>query len=132
MIKEIEDPIETIQEYLAKKRISKKIKKQFNTNLSEYDVYFKEDTSLIEEFAKKCNIDYELANKIAVIFFEEIKKGMLNGCVVQIHYFGKFFINGIHFNKKGKLVLPDKDSHFYPKFKAGTIFKRYILNQNKE
>ena len=132
MIKEIEEPLETIQEYLAKKKASKFVKKEFNTKLSEYDIYFKEDKSLVEELAKKCNIDYSIAEKICVFFFEEIKKGILDGNIIFIQNLGKFFINGPHFNKKGKFVLPDKACRFYPKFKASIVFKRYILNQNKE
>ena len=131
MIKEIEEPLETIQLYLARIKASRKVKRDLGTKLTEYDVHFKEDKSLIEEFAKRCNIDNALAERIATFFFEEIKKGMLGGCVVQIYFLGKFFLNGPHLNSKGKIVLPNETSWCFPRFKASVIFKRYILNQNK-
>lgn len=133
MIKEICDPLETIFEHLAKKRASKKIKKEFNTNISEFDVFFKEDTSLIREFSKRCNIDYELAEKIAIIFFEEIKKVMLNGGVARIRAFGVFYINGPHFDRFHNVVLPkDKYTKFLPSFKAFPKFKKLNNDTNNK
>ena len=130
MLKEIEEPLETIHEFFLKRRASKSVKKEFNTNLSEYDVYFKEDTALVKELAEKCNIDYNIAEQICIAFFEEIKRQMIDGNIVNMFEFGKFYLNGLHKNNKGKVVIPPKKCRCYPKFKASVIFKRFIARNS--
>lgn len=133
MIKEIIHPLETIQEFLAKRRASKKIRKKFNTKITEYDVFFKEDTRLIQELADRCGIDYGLAERFAIVVFEEIKKTLIEGEIIKIPKFGTFYLNGPHHNNKHEIVLPkEKYGKFLPKFKAFVTFKKYIADVIKK
>jgi len=133
MIKEIAHPLETIQEFLAKRRASKKTRKKFKTSITEYDVFFKEDVKLIQELADRCGIDYELAERFATVVFEEIKKVLIEGEIIKIPKFGTFYLNGPHHNSKHEIVIPkERYGNFLPKFKAAVLFKKYIANVIKK
>jgi len=127
MIKEIENPAETIYEFLAKKSAEKKIKKLYKTKMLQSDVIIKEDTPLITELSAKCAISYDLAEKIASVFFEEIKKSMLDGDVVCLGGLGKFYISAPHFDQFANVViLKEKKAKLNPKFKVSPDFKALL------
>ncbi len=126
MIEEIEYPLPTIQEYIRDRRISKRIRKEMNTRITEFDVFFNRDTYLIDELSKRCDISREFAEKLLIVFFEEIKKNILAGNLVILSGFGKFYINGPHKHSDGKTKLPDMQGRFVPKFKAAFSIKKVI------
>ena len=117
MIDEIKNPLPTIFQYLSKKAAVKRIKKQLNTNRSEYDVAFETDDFVIKMLSERCNIDEDLSNKLFVALFEEIKKSMLNGDTVYIKRLGEFYIAG-----KNQIA---------PRFKSSVILKKAMNKDNK-
>lgn len=127
MIKEIPNPLETIQEFLAKRLASKRIRKKFKTNLTELDVYFEQDVELIKEFSERADISYEEAERIAMAFFEEIKRQLIDCNIINIENFGKFYLDGPHIDEHGKYVFPsEKRTRVRPSFRAHLQFKKDI------
>jgi len=84
---------------------------------------------LIEELSEKCNIDKDLALSFLTVFFEEIKKGMMDGEIIKIYKLGKFYVNGPQRGGDGKVVLPSENSTFTPKFKPSVLLKRKLSSQ---
>jgi len=130
MIDEIEYPLPTIQEHRDRVNLTKRLRKKYGTGSSEYDVSIKTDRTIITELSEKCDIDEELAERLLVVFFEEIKKCMVNGIVLIIENFGKFYVCGLNRNNNRKLSLPSNRSPIIPSFKANRLYKNSIYKKS--
>jgi len=126
MIKEIENPFQTIFDIVEHRRLINRLKKKTKSILGIYDVAFNNDQTLIEDFAKECNIDKSLALSFLTVFFEEIKKEMMNGGIIKIRKLGKFYVNGPHKGCSGKTIIPPKNCALLPRFKPAVRLKRLI------
>ena len=135
MIKEIPEPYETIYEFLARKKSAEKVRKKYNIKLSEYDVEFKEDNTIIQEFALRSGLHYKTAEKIGRIFFEEIKRALISGKSVQIQNFGLFYttwVSTIEIDGKKVSGIPDHKSCVnIPRLRAFFGMKKYVKNNNE-
>jgi len=128
MIEEIRNPSPSIYDIIEHKKLINRIKRKTKTKLGIYDVAFNSDYSLIEEFSEKCNVDKDFALSFITIFFEEIKKGMMEGKVIGLLGFGKFYVNGPHKGTDGKTILPSNKSRIFPKFKLSIVLKQKFKN----
>lgn len=132
MLREIKDPLENIFEFEARKKSQEQVQEEFNTKLTELDVLFNNDREFIELFAKKANIPIETADRIAIAFFEEIKRNLFIGNAIVISRLGKFFINlpRKSRNKKDKtrIYLPSEHGRFkwFPRFVASSNLKKLL------
>lgn len=126
MIKEINNPLISIFEIAEHKNLIRRLKKRTKSALGIYDVAFNTDYSLVEELSKKYNIDEDKALSFLIVFFEEIKKEMMDGGIVKLVGLGKFYINGPHRDKNCNLVMPSEKSPLYPKFKLSVQMKRKL------
>jgi nucleoid DNA-binding protein len=127
MIEEIPNPLPSIFDIIDQKRLENRIKRNTKTKLGLYDVAFNTDNSLVEEFSKECNIDYTKALSFLTVFFEEIKKEVMQGNIVKLYNFGKFYVNGPHRGCTGKVVMPKAFN--MPRFKLSVNIKRKISNK---
>ena len=127
MIKEISNPSPTIYEYVQKKRVLRRISKTSH-GISVADANVNDDPLLVSEFAERSGISEDFARQLIVAFFEEIKKQMFDGNVVNIYGFGKFFINGPKRNENKQLIVPSKFANLFPKFKANIALKKLLRN----
>jgi len=124
MIKEIKNPLPSIFDMIEHRKLIARIKKKTKATLGIYDVAFISDPTLIDELAEKCNINKGFALSFLTIFFEEIKKGLMEGTIINLKGFGKFYINGPHRGCNGKVVLPPENCPLIPKFKASPNLKK--------
>ncbi|MFZ4795846.1 MAG: HU family DNA-binding protein [Bacteroidia bacterium] len=124
MIKEIPNPEENIYDYRAYKKA--KINLRLKYKVSESDVSFDEEKSLLNEIAEKTGLSYDEVNEISTLFFEEIKTCMINGEFAIIKNLGKFYINGPHFDKFHNVVCPTEKSCCVPNFKATRLLRDAI------
>lgn len=126
MITEIPNPYPSIFEIIEHDKLIEKLKKINTNNLGLYDVNFNSDYTLVKEFSEKCDVDEETALSFLIVFFEEIKKELINGRIVSLPKFGKFYLNGPHKGKEGYSIIPSNKSRLLPKFKASVLFKREL------
>lgn len=119
MIKEISFPLPTIFEFLKKSRKKKIISGHIG---------FERDTSLVEEFAKKANINEDLAKDILIIFFDEIKTFLLSAKIVSINGYGKFYVGSVNRDKfqHVKNCIDVKTNHLRPKFMTSQSLRKKL------
>jgi nucleoid DNA-binding protein len=128
MIKEIQNPLPSIFDIVEHNRLINRLKKKTKTKLGIYDVAFTSDFTLVEDFANKCDINKDEALSFLTVFFEEIKKELMSGGIINICGFGRFYINGPHKGNKGKVILPSKNARISPKFKPSVTLKKKLKN----
>jgi nucleoid DNA-binding protein len=122
----IKNPLLTIKEHNMRQTLSSKIKKECKTKLSEYDIVLGEETkSLVEEYAKRCDISIEQAAIYIKSIFEEIKKNMMDLKMVKISRFGKFFLGGV--SKTTDKKIRKNTSQISPTFLAHRTFRHMIF-----
>ncbi len=131
MIDEITHPLPTIFEHIQQKRVARKVRKKIKGGLSEYDVTINNDPLLIEEFSKRCDIDKDFGKRLLIAFFEIIKKALMDGKIISIHGFGKFYTNGPRKNQYRQLTIPTSRSTIEPTFKANLTLKNKFKNSSK-
>lgn len=127
MIKEIKNPLPTIFDIVEHRRLVNRLKKKTKSVLSMYDVAFNTDRSLVDDLAEKCNISESLALSFLIVFFEEIKKEMMNGGIINIPGLGKFYVNGPHKGSSGKAIIPPENCRLTPKFKPFKSIKKRLI-----
>jgi len=127
MIKEIKNPLPTIFDIVEHRRLLTRLKKKTKSALGIYDVAFNSDRTLVDELAEKCGIDKSLALSFLTVFFEEIKKEMMNGGIISIAGFGKFYVNGPHKGVSGRTIIPPENCRLMPKFKPGVTLKKRLI-----
>jgi nucleoid DNA-binding protein len=109
MIEEIKNPIEGMSFLRGKEKIVNKFLKKAGSikylpkYLNQYDVFIKTDLRLIDEVAKEAKISKKKAETYLVVFFEDIKRSLLDGFRVDIPGFGNFLIYNPCKNKSKKL-----------------------------
>ena len=139
MIDEIKNPLPTIKSYLqflANKKKNRKQKKDLEgnvindaSNLTDLDVCFNGDTSMIEEFSEKLGISYSLAEASFISFFEELKLQLMEGRVTFVVGLGKFYVSAPCRNVKGKFSMPNLKKRIIPKLSAFDVIRDYDKNK---
>lgn len=90
-------------------------------------IRFDRDRSFVDEFIGVCGIEPQFAEEILTIFFDEVKKNMLQGNIIWINEFGKFYL-GISNYQKYKVLPEINPKYIFPRLKLGkkliNVFKR--------
>jgi nucleoid DNA-binding protein len=91
-----------------------------------YDyIRFDRDPSLVKEFAEACQLDEKMAKDILIVFFDEIKRMLLEGNVVTFSNLGKFYIGAS--NMQDGYVNAEIDTKFaVPKFRASHGLRKML------
>jgi len=120
VIKEIRFPLPTIFDFLKK---SKK-------KVASCHIGFERDSSLVEEFAEKANIDEALAKDILIVFFDEIKSNLLNAKIISINGYGKFYVGSGNRDKfqHVKNFIDVKTNYLRPKFMTAKSLRKKLRN----
>lgn len=96
MIEEIKNPIEGMSYLRGKAKAENKFLRKAGSikylpkYLNQYDVFIKTDLKLIDELAKEAKISKKKAETYLVVFFEDIKRSLLEGFRVDVVGFGSF------------------------------------------
>lgn len=133
MIKEIEFPLPTIREkpiYWGQKirvRMKQTAWQKKNRLLALYDfIGFSLDPELVCEFAELADISEESAQEFLMIFFDEIKKCLVTGHIVQFDRLGKFYLGQGNMDEKQKIHDCINPRNVKPRFSAMESLRRTL------
>ena len=138
MIKEIEFPLPTIREkpiYWGQKirvRLKQTEWQKKNRLLSLYDfVGFSLDQSFVSEFAELAGVDENFAQEFLMVFYDEIKKCLITGHIIQLDRLGKFYLGQGNMDEKQKVHDCINPRNVKPRFSAMESLRRKLRDLYK-
>lgn len=132
MIKEIKNPLPTIFDFIRKREFEK----QFIAK-NPHAITINPNSEFVKYIVEKQKLDKNLITKVINTLFSEIKRYMIEGYIVNIPFFGYFYICGYNYKmrKNGSSILVLKSDvskmYFYPRFRLCSSFKKEILRFHK-